>query len=97
MFSTERDEAMFPFIRRGTPEASIIGSWARAAFLPPETFRALLESLTCEWLETGADPNEAADAEAAALAAYRGEETQAGTAGRARRERHCYATPTGPP
>jgi hypothetical protein len=74
MSPTDRDESWFPFFRQGTPEAPTIGSWARAAFLPPETFQALLKSLMCEWLEAGADPATAAAGEAAALAAYRGEE-----------------------
>jgi hypothetical protein len=74
MFSPERAEPMFPFLRHGTPEASIIGGWARAVFLPPETFQVVLYSLVGEWLETGSEPMAAAAAEATALAAYRGDE-----------------------
>jgi hypothetical protein len=74
MSLVDRDESMFPFFRQGTAEASTIGSWARAAFLPPDTFQALVKSLIGEWLEAGTDPTAAASAGAVALAAYRGEE-----------------------
>jgi hypothetical protein len=42
---TDRDEASFTFLLHGTAEAHAIGSWAKAAFLPPEMFYALLQSL----------------------------------------------------
>jgi hypothetical protein len=74
MSIADLDESWFPFLRRGTPEAAMIGSWARAAFLPPETFQALLSSLIGEWLEAGSDPSAATAARGTALAAYRGEE-----------------------
>jgi hypothetical protein len=77
MLAADRGPLQFPFLRQGTPEASTIGGWARAAFLPPETFRALLKSLIGEWLEAGSDPCATTAAEAAALAAYRGEEMPA--------------------
>jgi hypothetical protein len=73
MSITDREEAWFPFLRHGPREAAIIGSWARAAFLPPDIFKALLGSLIGEWLEAGADPTVAIAAEAAALAAFAGE------------------------
>jgi hypothetical protein len=72
MSVTDREEAPFPFLRKGPPQAPLIGQWARAAFLPPETFQALLASLIGEWLEAGIDPTVAAAGEAAALAAYQG-------------------------
>jgi hypothetical protein len=71
---TDTAEASFTFLLHGTPEAHAIGSWARAAFLPPETFQALLSSLIGEWLEAGSDPSAATAARGTALAAYRGEE-----------------------
>jgi hypothetical protein len=77
MSLADPDESWVPFLRQGTPEAITIGNWARAAFLPPETFQELLRSLIGEWLEAGADPAAAAAGEAAALAAYRGEEESA--------------------
>ena len=41
---TDTAEASFAFLLNGAAEANAIGSWARAAFLPPETFQALLSS-----------------------------------------------------
>ena len=55
MTLTDRDEASFTFLLHGTAEAHAIGSWAKAAFLPPEMFHALLQSLIAEWLEAGSD------------------------------------------
>jgi hypothetical protein len=69
-----RDEASFTFLLHGTAEAHAIGSWARAAFLPPEIFHALLRSLMAEWLEAGSGASAAAVAEVAALVAYCGKE-----------------------
>ena len=73
MSITDREGAWFPFPRHGPHDAAIIGSWARAAFLPPDIFKALLGSLIGEWLEAGADPTVAVAAEAAARIAYEGD------------------------
>ena len=74
---TDRDETSFTFLLHGTAEAHAIGSWARAAFLPPETFQALLQSLIAEWLEAGSDPSAIAFAEVVALVAYCGKDASA--------------------
>jgi hypothetical protein len=74
---TETAEASFTFLLHGTAEANAIGRWAQAAFLPPEMFHALLQSLIAEWREAGSDPSVAAAAEVAALVAYRGKEASA--------------------
>ena len=72
-----RDEASFNFLLHGTPEAQAFGSWAKAAFLPPEIFNALLQSLIAEWLEADSDASATAVAEVTALAAYRVNEASA--------------------
>ena len=74
MTLTDRDEASFTFLLHGTAEAHAIGSWAKAAFLPPEMFHALLQSLIAEWLEAGSDASATAVAEVVALTAYRPKE-----------------------
>ena len=73
----DRVEASFTFLLHGTAEAHAIGSWAKAAFLPPEMFNALLQSLIAEWLEAGSDRSAAAVAEVVALVAYCGKEASA--------------------
>jgi hypothetical protein len=73
----DRVEASFTFLLHGTAEAHAIGSWAKAAFLPPEMFNALLQSLIAEWLEAGSDRSAAAVAEVVALVAYSGKEASA--------------------
>jgi hypothetical protein len=70
-----RNELHLPASRHR--QAHAIGSWAKAAFLPPEMFHALLQSLTAEWLEAGSDASATAVAEALALVAYRGKEASA--------------------
>jgi hypothetical protein len=77
MTLTNRDEASFTFLLHGAAEAHAIGRWAQAAFLPPEMFHALLQSLIAEWREAGSDPSAATAAEVAALVAYRGKEASA--------------------
>ncbi len=74
---TGRGETSFTFLLHGTPEAHAIGSWARAAFLPPEMFHALLQSLISEWLEAGSDASATAAAEVVAFVAYWGREASA--------------------
>ena len=71
---TGRDETSFTFLLHGTAEAHAIGSWAKAAFLPPEMFHALLQSLIAEWLEAGSNASAIAVAEVVALTAYRSNE-----------------------
>ena len=73
----DSDEASFTFLLHGTAEAHAIGGWAKAVFLPPEMFHALLQSLIAEWLEAGSDASATAVAEVAALVAYRGKEASA--------------------
>ena len=58
-------------------EAHAIGGWAKAVFLPPEMFHALLQSLIGEWLEAGSDASATAAAEVVALVAYCDKETSA--------------------
>jgi hypothetical protein len=74
---TDRDETSFTFLLHGTAEAHAIGSWAKTAFLPPEMFHALLESLIAEWLKAGSEASATAVAEVVALVAYRGKEASA--------------------
>ena len=74
MAVNENDEASFTFLLHGTAEAHAIGGWAKAAFLPPEMFHALLQSLIAEWLEAGSDASATAVAEVVALTAYRPKE-----------------------
>ena len=74
---TDTDEPSFTFLLCGTAEAHAIGSWAKSAFLPPEMFHALLQSLIGEWLEAGSDASATAAAEVVALVAYCDKETSA--------------------
>jgi hypothetical protein len=73
----DRVAASFTFLLHGTAEAHAIGSWAKAAFLSPEIFHALLQSLIAEWLDAGSEASATAVAEVVALVAYRGEEASA--------------------
>jgi hypothetical protein len=61
----------------GTAEAQEIGSWAKAAFLPPEMFYAPLQSIIAEWLEGGSDAAATGLAEVVASVAYLGKEVSA--------------------
>ena len=59
---TGRGETSFTFLLHGTAEAHAIGNLAKSAFLPPEMFHALLQSLIAEWLEAGSDASATAAA-----------------------------------
>ena len=77
MTVTDTDEPSFTFLLHGIAEAHAIGNWAKSAFLPPEMFHALLQSLISEWLEAGSDASATAAAEVVAFVAYWGREASA--------------------
>ena len=64
---------LLPGIFPDTAGANATGNWAKAAFLPPEMFHALLQCLIAQWLQAGSGASAAAVAEVAALVAHRGE------------------------
>jgi hypothetical protein len=72
MAVNDNDESSFTFLLHGTAEAHAIGGWAKAAFLPPEMFHALRQSLIVEWVEAGSDASAIAVAEVVALTAAKG-------------------------